>query len=221
MTNFVPSNNALDWGTVPTLTMRPNLATADIQSTDVIVGTRVYVLEDSTEYVCTDATVGAAVWSANAGGTASSTAYTPSDSGDWQGSVPATVAAALDTLADTSRRMILGAGQETSSASQTDNVINLGGATALPQVRAGSITGFRVTLDTAPTVANIAVSVYKSGSAVAATTLTFVPAGATTQVVTLDVGVSTFLATDTLSLGYTSGAIGNTPIITAIVEISN
>jgi hypothetical protein len=181
--NTVASNNGLDWGNFATTAQLPNASGATIQTGDVQVGARAFVI-GSGYYYCTTATEGAAVWG---------------------------------TLA----RSVLGTGTEVAAASQTDNVININGAASIPMVRAGSITGFRVTLSGAPTVANIAVSIYKNGSIVAATTLTFVPAAAATQVVTINAGSSTYLATDVLSLGYTSGAIGNTPTITATIEITD
>ena len=62
---------------------------------------------------------------------------------------------------------------------------------------------------------------YKNGVAVAATALTFVPAGATAQRVTLDVGVSSVAAGDLISVAYTTLLIGNTPTLTYTVEISD
>jgi len=191
MTNFVPSNSGLDWFTVQSAAQLPNVAAATIQTDDLFVGARAYVA-DAGLYICTDATANAAVWVNVASGGGSG-------------------AAGVGTV-------VFGTFGATLAAGQTDNGLDIGGNTdgGIRVARAGFITALITVASAAVTVANITVTVFKNGVATAVTsTYTF---GVTTSATAT--GSVAVAAGDILTVKYTSGAIGNTPILTAQIEVT-
>lgn len=191
MTNFVPSNAGLDWFTVQSAAELPNVSGAAIQSADVVPGARAYVA-DVGLYICETATAGAAVWR------------------------PA-IASGSGVVVG-AQRVLVGTWGVTLAAAQTDNGLDIGGATdgGIRVIRAGVISGIAAVASAAPSVADVTVAVFKNGT-VTALTVTFT-AGVTTSASAT--GSVTVAAGDILTVKYTSGAIGNTPVMTAQVELT-
>lgn len=115
----------------------------------------------------------------------------------------------------------------TLAGSQTDTVVPPAGVASAPgwvAQRAGSVVGFSIAVSAAVTGAGLqaAASVRINGTKIAATLLAVTQAGAETEAryaVAKDVALHTFAAGDNIDVVYTSGAIENTPVLSAWVEI--
>jgi hypothetical protein len=114
--------------------------------------------------------------------------------------------------------VVFGTFGATLAAGQTDNGLDIGGNTdgGIRVARAGFITALTSVASAAPTVANVTVAVYKNGT-VTAITSTYTAAVTTSATATGSVSVA---AGDILTVKYTSGAIGNTPVMTAQIEVT-
>lgn len=191
MPTFVPSNAGLDWFTISSTAELPNVSGAAIQSTEVVAGARAYVA-DVGLYICEDATAGAAVWR------------------------PA-IASGSGVVVG-AQRVIVGTWGATTAASQTDNLLDIGGNAngGARVIRAGVISGLSTVASAAFADAGVTAAVYKNGT-ITAITVTYT-AGATTSASAT--GSVTVAAGDIITVGYTSGATSNTPVLTAQVEIT-
>jgi|SRR5579859_918304 len=113
---------------------------------------------------------------------------------------------------------------ETMAASQTAVALKFGGAVGLGWVapRAGSVTAVSAEVDAAVTGSGLqaALRVYKNGALLAAALdMVFTQAGANTKVTaTFAAGLYTFAAGDVITVVCTSGAITNTPNVSATLE---
>ena len=127
--------------------------------------------------------------------------------------------AATWTCPEKTERVIVGTWGVTTAASETDNGLDLAGVTdgAFRCIRAGTLTGLSVVASAAFTGANCTVAVYKNGTVTALSCL--FTDGVTTSATDTDAGISVS-AGDLVTVKYTSGAIGNTPAVSAQVELT-
>lgn len=111
----------------------------------------------------------------------------------------------------------------TLAASQTNISLGYGGSgVGWVAPKAGSLVGFSASLSAAVTAADANCRLTKNGTPIAASQLDFTAVGAETKDFAnfnKDATGFTFVAGDEIKVVYTSGAIGNTPVLVADFEV--